>query len=162
MKLGSVNAHYIKLTDDAKLAALTAPFIAKKLERELSASEVALLTRAMPDLKPRAQTLVEIADMAAFYFHKGAMTLDEKAQKLMTPEAKEHLAALSIKLKDIVDFTAENVEGLFRTYAEEKGLKLGAVAQPLRAALSGSSVSPPIFGVAALLGKEETLKRLVG
>ena len=161
-KLGSVNAHYIKQTDDARLAELTKLFLAKILERELAANEVALLTKAMADLKPRAQTLVEIADQAKFYFHKGAMALDEKAQKIMTPEAKQYLADLSLRLKDIVDFTAENVENLFRTYAEENGLKLGAVAQPLRAALTGSNVSPPIFAAAALLGKDETLKRLAG
>lgn len=160
-KLGSVNAHYIKQKDDAELAKLSAPFVAQAIGRELAPEHVALLTCAMPDLKPRAQTLVEIAQMAAFYFHEGPMQLDEKAQKLMTPEARQHLAALVEKLKALPesDWKAETIEAAARAYAEEKGLKLGAVAQPLRAALSGSTVSPPIFTVAAILGREECLRR---
>jgi glutamyl-tRNA synthetase len=159
-KLGSVNAHYIKQTDDRKLAELAEPFIAKILGRSLTLAEVDLLARAMPDLKPRAQTLVEIREMAVFYFHAGPMKYDEKAQKLLTPEAKQHLAVIVERLKTSTDFTSEAVENIARVYAEEKDLKLGTVAQPLRAALTGSTVSPPIFGVAALLGKDETLKRM--
>lgn len=159
-KLGSVNAHYIKQTDDRKLAELAEPLIAKTLERPLTLAQMNLLTRAMPDLKPRAQTVVEIAEQAVFYFHEGLLKMDDKAKKLLTPEAKQYLAALAEQMKSLPDFTAHAVEELFRKYAEEKGLKLGAVAQPLRAALTGSTVSPPIFGVASLLGKEETIKRL--
>ena len=160
VKLGSVNAHYIKQADDQRLADLVAPRIAETLGRPLTEDQMALLTRAMPDLKPRAQTLVEIADMALFYFHTGAVPLDEKAAKLLTSEARQHLAALADRMKDMADFTSESVENLCRAYAEESGLKLGGVAQPLRAALSGSTVSPPIFGVAALLGKDEALRRI--
>ncbi len=159
-KLGSVNAHYIKQTPDAELAKLTAPFIARFLERPLTDAQTDILTRAMPDLKPRAQTLVEIAEMAMFYFHEGVFTLDDKAKKILTPEAKQSLIDLTSRLETLSDFTSESVEALFRAYAEEKALKLGAVAQPLRVALSGSTVSPPIFAVAGLLGKDETLRRI--
>jgi len=159
-KLGSVNAYYIKQSDDRRLSELAAPFIAKTLERPLTPAQMDLLTRAMPDLKPRAQTIVEIAEQAVFYFHEGPLKMDDKAKKLLTPEAKQHLAALAERMKALPDFTAAAIEDLFRTYAEEKSLKLGAVAQPLRAALSGSTVSPPIFGVAALLGKNESLTRI--
>ncbi len=159
-KLGSVNAHYIKQTPDVELAKLTAPFIARFLERPLTAVQTDILTRAMPDLKPRAQTLVEIAEMAMFYFHEGVFTLDDKAKKILTPEAKQSLIDLTARLETLSDFTSESVESLFRAYAEEKALKLGAVAQPLRVALSGSTVSPPIFAVAGLLGKDETLRRI--
>ena len=87
--------------------------------------------------------------------------MDAKAQKMLTPEAKQHLAALVALMKPLPeDFTAAALEQLARDYATQKGLKLGDVAQPLRAALSGSTVSPPIFGVAALLGKAESLKRI--
>jgi glutamyl-tRNA synthetase len=161
-KLGSVNAHYIKQTDDAQLADCVAPFVARSLGHDLTATQKDMLTRAMPDLKTRAQTLVEIADMAMFYFHTGAMVYDEKAMKLLTPEAKQVLSELAARMETLSDFTAEAVEGLCRVYAEEKALKLGAVAQPLRAALSGSTVSPPIFGVAALLGRNEALRRIRG
>ena len=159
-KLGSVNAHYIKQMDDKKLAELTAPFVARLLENPLTPAQMDILTRAMPDLKTRAQTLVEIAEMSKFYFHNGAFTFDEKSQKLLTPEAKTHLKDLAERLRGLNDFTAEVIENTARVYAEEKGIKLGAVAQPIRVALSGSTVSPPIFGVAALLGKEESLKRI--
>ena len=159
-KLGSVNAHYIKLADDRRLAELCEPFVAKIIGQPLSLQQMDLFTRAMTDLKPRAQTLVEIAEMAVFYFHQGRLMMDEKAQKLLTDDAKQHLVALVEQLRGLNDFTAEAVEAAVRSYAEEKGLKLGAIAQPLRAALTGSSVSPPIFGVAALLGREETLRRL--
>jgi glutamyl-tRNA synthetase len=159
-KLGNLNAHYIKETLDADVAKLAAPFVAKSLGRDLTAPEIDLLARAMPDLKPRAQTLVDIADMAKFYFHQGAFTFDDKALKVLTPEAKEHLKTLAQRMEGLIDFTGEGVEAMFRDYAEEKTLKLGAVAQPLRVALSGSTVSPPVFAVAGLLGKEETLKRV--
>jgi glutamyl-tRNA synthetase len=159
-KLGSVNAHYIKQTDDRKLAELAEPYIAKTLERPLTLAQMDLLTRAMPDLKPRAQTIVEIAEQAVFYFHEGPFKMDDKAKKLLTPEAKQYLADLAARIKDLPDFTASAIEELFRKYAEEKALKLGVVAQPLRAALTGSTVSPPIFGVAGLLGRTESLKRL--
>jgi glutamyl-tRNA synthetase len=159
-KLGSVNAHYIKLADDPRLAKLVEPFLARTLGQALSPAQMDMLTRAMPDLKTRAQTIVEIADMAVFYFHSGALPMDEKAKKLLTPEAKQYLADLASRIETLPDFTAEAVENIFRVYAEEKTIKLGAIAQPLRAALTGSTVSPPIFGVAALLGREESLKRI--
>jgi glutamyl-tRNA synthetase len=161
-KLGSVNAHYIKEADNARLAKLAEPFIARTLGQPLTLTQMDLLARAMPDLKPRAQTMVELAEMAVFYFHSGPLPLDEKAKKLLTPEARQHLAVFAERMKALSDFTSENIENAARIYAEEKGLKLGAVAQPLRAALTGSTVSPPIFGVAALLGKEESLKRMKG
>ncbi len=153
-KLGNVNAHYIKLADDRRLAELAEPFIAKTLGQPLTLAQMDLLTKAMPDLKPRAQTIVELAEMSVFYFHAGPLPMDEKAGKLLTPEAKQHMAVLAERMKGLADFTSENIENLFRAYAEEKTLKLGGVAQPLRAALTGSTVSPPIFGVAALLGKK--------
>ena len=160
VKLGSINAHYIKESDDQRLVDLAVPFLAKALGRALTEQELSTFLHAMPDLKPRAQTIVEIADMALFYFHAKPLPVDEKAKKLLTPEAKQHLTSLTERLTALPDFTSENIESIFRAYAEEKGIKLGAVAQPLRAALTGSTVSPPIFGVAALLGKNEALSRI--
>ncbi len=159
-KLNSVNAHYIKEKPDEELAKLAEPYIEKSLGRAPGPDEIALLAKAMPDLKPRAQTLVEIAEMSKFYFHEGKFTFDDKAKKILTPEALAHLKELTALMEKAPDFTSEALENIFRVYAEEKSLKLGAVAQPLRVALSGSTVSPPIFHVAALLGKEETLNRV--
>jgi glutamyl-tRNA synthetase len=159
-KLGSVNAHYIKEADDARLAKLAEPLLAHTLGQGLNLSQMELLTRAMPDLKPRAQTLVDIAEMSVFYFHVGTLPMDEKAKKLLTPEAREYLSEISKRIEQLTAFNGEMVELACRSFAEEKAIKLGAIAQPLRAALTGSTVSPPIFSVAALLGKDETLRRI--
>lgn len=159
-KLGSVNAYYIKASDDTRLAKLAEPFIGKTFGKPLTLAQMDLLTRAMPDLKTRAQTIVEIAEMALFYFHTGPLPMDEKTKKLLTRENIEHLSALAALIESLPDFTGEAVEALFRSYAEQKAVKLGSIAQPLRAALTGSTISPPIFGVAALLGKANTLARI--
>ena len=161
VKLGNVNAHYIKQKDDTELAWLTMPFLASILGRDLKAEELDLLARAMPDLKPRAQKLTELAEMSAFLFRTAPIPVDEKAKKLLTPDAVEMLADLAKRIEGMEgDFTGEKIENLFRAYAEEKQVKLGNAAQPFRAALTGSTVSPPIFAVAALLGRDETLKRM--
>jgi len=157
-KLNHLNAHYIGKMDDAALAALTVPFLNKLRGKELLDAQLPTLIAALPDIKPRVQRLTEIAEAACFYFD--CLEPDEKAQKLLTPEACAHLAVLKEQLKTVSAFTHDEIETLFRTYAEAKGLKLGAVAQPLRAALSGRAVSPPIFTAAALLGREEVVRRL--
>jgi glutamyl-tRNA synthetase len=184
IKLDSVNAHYLRLRDDSDLATLIAPIITKQLlgsagisdealrvqfnlymnhhvkNSHLSTVEINLLTRAMPELKTRAKTLVELAQMAAFYVMPRPLALDDGAKKLLTDDGKKHLAALRPQLAALADFTATTIEELFRTYATTQEIKLGAIAQPFRAALSGSSTSPPIFAVAEVLGREEVLGRI--
>ncbi len=157
-KLNHLNAHYIGQMENNALAAMTLPFLKKKLGRSVGEVEQALLEKALPDIKPRVQLLTEIAEAAQFYFY--ILEPDEKAQKILTPEAKALLAELMGWIEAAEPFTHDVLEGIFRAYAEENGLKLGSVAQPLRAALTGRGVSPPIFTAAALLGKEEVLKRL--
>jgi len=157
-KLNHLNAHYIGKMDDQELAALAVPFLNKLRGKELQDAEIELLIAALPDIKPRVQRLTEIAEATRFYFE--CIEPDEKALKLLTPEAKTHLSALLPQLKTLSPFTHDAIEALFRTYAEAQGLKLGAVAQPLRAALTGRNVSPPIFTAAALLGLEESLRRI--
>lgn len=159
-KLNHVNAHYINLKSDAELAALSAPFLDKELGRKLTDADSRTLAAAMPDIKPRVQTITEIAAAARFYFLPRPLSFDEKATKLLTPEAKNHLKALLSKLEGLSAFTHDAIEGVFRSYAEENGLKLGGVAQPLRAALTGTTVSPPIFKAAEIMGKDETLARV--
>ncbi len=157
-KLRHLNGHYINQKADKELAELSAPFVEKLLGRVLTEKERATLEAALPDIKPRVQLLTEIAEAAQFYFVR--LEPDEKALKLLTLEAKGHLVALAEGLKGLTEWNHEAIESLFRAYAEEKGVKLGTVAQPLRAALTGRGVSPPIFTAAALLGKEEVLTRL--
>lgn len=159
-KLDSVNAHYLRLRPDAELADLVAPLLAAKLGAAVSESSRALLVRAMPDLKPRAKNIVELANAAAFYVMPRPLPLDDSAKKILTPDAKALLAALQPHIATLTPFTGAALEELCRNVATAQNLKLGALAQPLRAALTGSGTSPPIFGAAEILGKDETLGRV--
>jgi glutamyl-tRNA synthetase len=156
-KLENLNGHYLREADDARLAALVAPRVEKLIGH---APDLALLTRAMPELKPRAKTLDEIADGATFLFVARPLTLDEKAAALLTDDAQTLLGEAHAALSAVSDWTAEGVEEAVRRVAESAGLGLGKVAQPLRAALTGRTTSPGIFDVLVLLGRDESLGRL--
>jgi glutamyl-tRNA synthetase len=125
----------------------------------LDGAERARLMAAMPGLKMRAKTLVELAENARFYVQRRPIPRDPKAETLLTPEARKLLAELSPKLA-ASKWEAGSLEETVRRQADSLGLKLGGLAQPLRAALSGSTTSPPIFEVMTVLGPEETLGRL--
>jgi glutamyl-tRNA synthetase len=159
-KLDSVNAHYMRETSDERLAKEIAPRVKDLVGSDVSGQQMALLKAAMPGLKQRAKTLKELAENAAFYVRPRPLVLDDKAKKILNADGKALLAAIQPLLEKLDDFSSTAIEGAVRTYAEANGKKLGDVAQPLRAALSGSNVSPPIFEVAALLGKSETLGRI--
>lgn len=159
-KLDSVNAHYLRLRPDAELTELVAPMLATKLSAPLTEAARALLTRAMPELKPRAKNIVELANAAAFYVMPRPLPLDDSAKKILTPEAKALLTALQPQIAALTPFTGAALEELCRNVATAQNLKLGALAQPLRAALTGSGTSPPIFGAAEILGQAETLARI--
>lgn len=115
---------------------------------------------ALPALKERAKTVAELIGQALFIVARRPLTLDDKARKLMDADGQAILAALTPKFEAAPDWNAAALEALVRTYAEETGTKLGKVAQPLRSALTGRTVSPPVFDVMAVLGREETLARL--
>jgi glutamyl-tRNA synthetase len=114
----------------------------------------------MPGLKERAKTLRELVDGARFLFADRPLALDDKAAALLDAAAREKLKALLPKLEAASEWQAGELEGIVRAYAEETGAKLGKVAQPLRAALTGKLVSPPVFDVMAVLGREEALARI--
>jgi glutamyl-tRNA synthetase len=118
------------------------------------------LYRAMPVLKARAKTLLELLDSASFLFTRGPLTLDEKAIRLLDAEARTTLNRLLQQLEGVTDWTTSALEAAVQSYAERAGQKLGKIAQPLRAALTGSTVSPPVFDVMAVLGREEALARI--
>ena len=160
VKFAHVNAHYIGLASDERLVELTTPFLEKRIGRTLTATDCERLKQSLPDIKPRVQLVSEIADVTAFYFLPRPLPMDEKARKQLTPDALQILKDLAKQLADLPAFTHDTIEGVFRTYATEKGIKLGGVAQPLRAALTGSTVSPPIFKAAEILGKDEVLARI--
>jgi glutamyl-tRNA synthetase len=158
-RLTSLNAHYLRQTDDAELAALIAP----RLEAEgmrIDAGARARLEAAMAGLKPRATTLVDLAERARFYVAPRPIALDVNAAKLLDQPARERLAALAAAMRDLASWDEAALEATVRAQAEAAGVKLGQLAQPLRAALTGSTASPGIFEVMAVLGREEVLARL--
>ena len=114
----------------------------------------------MPGLKERAKTLVELIDSARYLWANRPLALDQKAAGLLTPEARGLLGELAEQLGQIESWDAAATEQAIRAFAEGKGAKLGGIAQPLRAALTGRTTSPPIFDVLAVLGKDESLGRL--
>jgi glutamyl-tRNA synthetase len=159
-KLENLNGVYIRESDDGALVTSSLPFIEEKLGRALDEAEKARLQSAMAGLKERAKTLVELAENALFYFKKRPLDLDEKAENLLAGDAGAMIAALGTTLADQTAWEAEGLEATVRAFADEQELKLGKVAQPLRAALTGRATSPGIFDVLETLGREESLARL--
>ncbi|MFV3128778.1 glutamate--tRNA ligase [Niveispirillum sp. KHB5.9] len=159
-KMENLNAHYIREADDARLVTLTAPFIEAKIGRPLSDVEKDRFQRSIPGFKPRVKTLIELADGAMYLFATRPLVPDEKAAALLTPDVRGQVAALAGLFAGAAEWNAATLEGIVRDFAETNGLKLGKVAQPLRAALTGTTVSPPIFEVAEILGRDESLSRL--
>ena len=159
-KLDNLNAHYIRAMDDAALADEIAAMLARETPpRMLSDAARNRLVAAMPSLKERAKTLVELKTSSEFLFSDGPRELDEAAQKVMTAEARstnrEFLAAVAG-----TPWTAGALEEKARALADAKGLKLGQIAQPLRAALTGRTTSPPIFAMLEVLGAQESTIRI--
>src|SRR5712672_2354606 len=164
-RLENLNGHYIRQSSDADL--LTAleqvlPHIqgGAELLNQLTPELRAKLVAAMPGLKERAKTLVELVDSARYVFADRPLALDDKAALLLTPENRDLIGRLRLALEAVTPWTSETTEAAMRAFAEQNNLKLGAVAQPLRVALTGRTTSPGIFDVLAVLGKQECLARL--
>ncbi len=155
-KLENLNGHYIRSSDDGRLADL----VATRLPFEASAEQRDLLRRSMAALKPRAANLIELRDGAMFLFRTRPLELDGDAAPLLEGGARALLAQLHTALDGVKSWDTEALEAAVRTVAEDAGVKLGAAAQPLRAALTGRRTSPGIFDVLALLGREESLARI--
>ncbi|HXQ50983.1 MAG TPA: glutamate--tRNA ligase [Stellaceae bacterium] len=158
-KLANLNGHYIREADDLRLARLIAPLLERALGRPLDDEAKDRLVRAMPGLKPRAKTLPELADRAQFYVAPRPIPIDDKAKAHLDEPARELLRALPASLAS-APWTETSLEEAIRAAAEAKGVKLGDVAQPLRAALVGATASPGIFQVMEVLGRAETLARI--
>ena len=159
-KLENLNGHYLREADDARLAALVAPRLESRLNTQLDDGQRDILVLAMASLKPRAKTLNEVAEGAEFLFKSCPLDFDEKASALLDEPARALLTKTADALQSVPSWTVEAIEDVIRRVAEDAGLGLGKVAQPLRAALTGRTVSPGIFDVLFLLGKEESLERL--
>ena len=159
-KLDNLNGHYMRAADNERLVALILPRIEAALGYAVDAIGKGRLLRGMNGLKQRARTLVELADSAMIYVRMRPLALDQKAQAVLTPEARSTLSYSVDILTKLTEWSAPALEQTDRTIAEQRGLKLGQVAQPKRAALTGSTTSPPIYEVMEVLGREETLARL--
>ena len=164
-KLENINGHFMRAMPDKELLdALIAslPWLPGGAEvlGKLDAANRARLAAAMPGLKERAKTLVELLDGAQFLFARRPLPMDARAGEIIGAGGREHLSALLPRLRALNEWTSASTERVVRDYAEERGAKLGQIAQPLRAAMTGRATSPGIFDVLAVLGREESLGRL--
>jgi glutamyl-tRNA synthetase len=164
-KLESLNGHYIRGSADAALLQAIDELLPYLANGSAIAARMTPRLReqwlaAMPSLKERAKTLVDLIDGAHFLLADRPIPLDEKATAILTPDAKALLHEVGAELAAVDPWTAETTEQAVRAFAERKSIKLGAVAQPLRAALTGRTTSPGIFEVLIVLGKAESLARV--
>ena len=152
-KLEHLNGHYIRVADETRLAELVAERIGEPVDLDL-------LIRAMPSLKPRAANLNELADNARFLFASRPLLIDDEADALLQGEGGAILASAFQALETVESWNPQEIETAVRQTAEKSGLKLGQMAQPLRAAVTGRRTSPGIFDVLVLLGRDESLGRI--
>ena len=164
-KLENLNGYYMRQADDERLVQALEDLLPElekdehHLGRTFKPALRQKLLAAMPGLKERAKTLVELLDSAYYLYAQRPLHLDEKAASLLA-DGHTRLVGIAEKLEAISDWSAQSAEAVVREHAEAIGAKLGQVAQPLRAALTGRATSPGLFDVMAVLGKEETLLRL--
>lgn len=164
-KLENLNGHYIRHTGDQSLVTMFEDVLryvpnGAEVQAKLNATTRAQLLQAMPGLKERAKTLVELIDNANFIFADRPLVIEAKAAALLTPETRALIGRIRPALAAVTPWTAQTTEAAMRAFAEQNDLKLGAVAQPLRVAMTGRTTSPGIFDVLAVLGQQECLARL--
>jgi glutamyl-tRNA synthetase len=159
-KLTHLNGIYIRQADDDRLTRDVLQRLAHRSDLSLGSIAAARIRALMPALKERAKTMVELADAAAFLARVVPLPMEPKATAQLTPEAKLMLREIAPAL-EASDFSVSGLDAVLRSFAERSGRKLGQVAQPLRAALTGSTVSPGIDATLAALGRDEALRRIV-
>jgi glutamyl-tRNA synthetase len=164
-KLENLNGHYLRAAPDAEIVRHLKALIPELPDGAAMLARIggdgwAKLERAMPGLKERAKTLVELLDSAAFLFADRPIALDEAASKVLDRPGRDILTGLLTRLEAVEPWTHQTLEAAVRGFADETGVKLGKVAQPLRVALTGRSTSPGIFDVLEVLGRGESLARL--
>jgi glutamyl-tRNA synthetase len=164
-KLENLNGHYLRAASDAEIMQRLKALVPElpnggELAAKIGTEGWGKLERALPGLKERAKTLVEILDNAEYLFAKRPIALDSQAEKLLDEAGRKVLGPLLPRLESVENWTPEALDAAVRRHSEEAGLKLGKVAQPLRAALTGRTTSPGIFDVLEVLGREESLARI--
>ena len=159
-KLGHVNAHFIKLADDERLAALTLAYIAANKDWRITASDSVKLRAAMPILKPRAKTVADLAEQAYFVVRDRPIMLDEAARRTLKDDARPRLGRLVARLKTMREWRAETLAAELKAFAADEGVGFGQIGPPLRAALTGGAPAPDLGQTLEILGREESMARL--
>lgn len=159
-KLANLNGHYIRNTEDSDLISQLQPQLSELLGGEPDPVWLKRLELLLPSLKPRAKDLVEMAESAKFLFRQRPLKLDNKAVKLINSDSQAIISKLIDELESLATWEIEALEAQIRSFSDSQSLKMGKIAQPLRAMLTGSTISPGIFDVLFSLGQEETLARL--
>lgn len=163
VKLGNLNGHYIREAEPVRLYEVmvdTASELGRNADYLGLVNNKTTALAAIPELQPRAKTVLELIDLAQFIYTERPLALEEKAVALLGDEGLAHIAALVPQFEALQDWSVSSIDACVRAYAEASDVKLGKVAQPLRAALTGRTVSPGIFEVMVLIGKSESLGRL--
>ena len=160
VKLTNLNAHYIRESKNERLLDLITPHLAPIIGRNVKDSDTEILLKAMDDLKPRAKTTIELAEAASFYLLPRPIPLDEKARKSLDDTSCDLLRDFYPILSNVENWNHDEIEKVAREFADNKDIKFGKLAQPLRAALTGRGVSPGIFEVMLALGKQESVGRI--
>jgi glutamyl-tRNA synthetase len=155
-KLASVNAHFIRLADNARLAGL----VGDELVRRGASRPARDLAAAIAVVKERAKTIPELADQCAFILAARPLTLDEKSSKLLQGEVIERLRRAAAALAAVTDWRHEALKQSINGFAATEGVGLGKVGPPLRAALTGGLVAPDLAQALELLGRDEAMGRL--
>ncbi|MCK5042111.1 MAG: glutamate--tRNA ligase [Sphingomonadales bacterium] len=159
-KLDNFNQHYMRNLSHENLMLEALPFVERKLERTLGNAEKELFVKAMTGLKDRAKTLIELAESSLFYFKTVPLDLNEKAEQLLDNDNRVMLAELCSALEAVTNWSHDSLLETVESFVASKELKLGKVAQPMRAALTGSNVSPSVFDIMDVLGREKSLARI--
>lgn len=156
-KLLWLNQHYIKEYPLEKLVECITPFWA---DRGVDVTDKTFSGHVATDLRARSKTLIEMADAGLFYFSDDVVFDPQAAEKFLTPDVADHLAAVIQQLSSLADYSKTGIEQLLRQFAEERQIKLKIIAQPLRVALTGKTVSPGIDEVMVTLGKDRSVGRI--
>jgi glutamyl-tRNA synthetase len=155
-KLLWLNAHYIKEASPEIIYEEMKPLWPASVNKD----DADFVRKVIADLQPRSKTLVELAATAGFYFTQKVQYEEEAARKFLTPEIASHLAAIVAGLSSLQNFSKEGIEQYLQTFVQEREIKLKVIAQPLRVALTGKTVSPGIDEVMVTLGKDRVIKRI--
>jgi glutamyl-tRNA synthetase len=163
VKLESINGHYIREAQPQRLYDVmlaTASEVGRDADVRGLAENKETVLAALPELQPRAKTVLELIDLAQFIYVARPVPIEAGAAEHLGPEARSNIGEFTQILRGLNDWSVAGIDAAARAFAEQKGLKLGKIAQPLRAALTGRTISPGIFEVMILIGKDETLARL--